>query len=120
MLFIGIEPMPGNRRKRLEKLEQKLGDLVRKEALANCNCLKRVFVGSTEKLEAEMNKICPAHGFRRLGQITIVSIGTREWRESTGQIDESQGLQQLIEEYHRRLDEVEQAEEEQEYGWREN
>ena len=66
--------MSGNRRRRLEKLEQKLADLARQEALANCNCQTRIFVNSTKVLEAEMSKTCPAHGFRRLGQITIVQI----------------------------------------------
>jgi hypothetical protein len=50
--------MSGNRRRRLEKLEQKLADLARQEALANCNCQERIFVNSTKVLEAEMSKTC--------------------------------------------------------------
>src|ERR1700746_3469705 len=65
----------GNRRKRLERLEQRLADLLREEALVNCICLKKLFVGSREKFLSEMNKTCPVHGFRRLGVITLVYIG---------------------------------------------
>ncbi len=65
--------MSGNQRKRLEKLEQKLADLARQEALANCNCLPLTFATSQQRLfEAEMNKTCPVHGLRRLGRIYIV------------------------------------------------
>jgi len=115
----GTETMSGNRRRRLEKLEQKLADLARQEALANCNCQKFMFVNSTKVLEAEMSKTCPAHGFRRLGQITIVQIvPTRKDRADS--VDErSVGLEELVQEYKRRLAEVEQAQDEQEYDWQE-
>jgi len=106
--------MSGNRRRRLEKLEQKLADLARQEALANCNCLTRTFAYSTKIFEAEMNKTCPAHGFRRLGQIYVVKVGDTS-RGRTMKIDEkSIGLDELVQEYERRLAEVEQAEDEQE------
>ena len=107
--------MSGNRRRRLEKLEQKLADLVGQEALANCNCQERIYVNSTKVLEAEMSKTCPAHAFRRLGQISVVRIvDTSPGR--TRKIDEkSIGLDELVQEYERRLAEVEQAEDEQEY-----
>ena len=113
----GTETMSGNRRRRLEKLEQKLADLARQEALANCNCQKFMFVNSTKVLEAEMSKTCPAHGFRRLGRITIV----RTVPPRADRIDErSVGLEELVDEYKRRLAEVEQAEDEQEYDWQES
>jgi len=107
--------MSGNRRRRLERLEQKLADLARQEALANCNCPRFTFVGSTETFKAEMNKTCPAHGFRRLGQITIVQIASTQ-KDRADSVDErSVGLEELVNEYDRRLAEVEQAEDEQEY-----
>jgi len=107
--------MSGNRRKRLERLEEKYADLVGQEALANCNCRTLTFVNSTKIFEAEMNKTCPAHGVRRLGQITIVrTVPTRKDRADS--VDErSVGLEELVGEYERRLAEVEQAEDEQEY-----
>jgi hypothetical protein len=66
--------MSGNRRRRLEKLEQKLADLARQETLANCNCRERIFVNSTKVFEAEISKTCPVHGFRRLGRIYVVRV----------------------------------------------
>jgi hypothetical protein len=108
--------MSGNCRKRVEKLEQKLADLIRQEALVNCICLERLFVGLREKFESEMNTTCPVHGFRRLGMITIVRIVNTAGKDA-GKIDEGYlGLKKLVEEYERRLAEVEQAEDEQEYG----
>jgi hypothetical protein len=107
--------MAGNRRRRLEKLEQKLADLARQEALANCSCRDRIFVNSTKVFEAEMSKTCPVHGFRRLGRIYVVQVvGTSPGRARN--IDEkSVGLGELVQEYERRLAEVEQAEDEREY-----
>jgi len=51
--------MSGNRRKRLEKIEQKLADLLRQEELVNCICLDRLFVNSTKQMLREMNTTCP-------------------------------------------------------------
>jgi len=112
--------MSGNQRRRLERLEEKYADLARQEALANCICQTLTFAHSTKIFEAEMNKTCPAHGFRRLGRITIVRIvPTREDRADS--VDErSVGLRELVKEYTRRLAEVEQAEDEQEYGSQES
>ena len=108
--------MSGNQRKRLERLEEKYADLARQESLANCICQAHTVAYSTTTFEAEMNESCPAHGFRRLGQIMIVHIvPTRKDRADS--VDErSLGLEELVEEYERRLAEVEQAEDEQEYG----
>jgi hypothetical protein len=106
--------MSGNRRKRLERLEQKLGDLVRREELANCNCQTLTFAWSTKTFEAEMNTPCPTHGFRRLGQIMVVSVVPMAG-ENVGTVDEeSLGLDQLVEEYEGRLTQVEEAENEEE------
>jgi hypothetical protein len=112
--------MSGNRRKRLERLEEKYADLARQEELANCICQTRIVAYSTKIFEAEMNKTCPAHGFRRLGRIMIACIvPTRKDRADS--VDErSVGLDELVKEYQRRLAEVEQAEDEQEYGSQES
>jgi len=107
--------MSGNRRRRLEKLEQKLADLIRQEALVNCICLERLFVGSREKFESEMNKTCPVHGFRRLGIITLVQIVHTAGKDA-GKIEEGYlGLKKLVQQYNCRLAQAEEAEEEQEY-----
>jgi hypothetical protein len=107
--------MSGNRRRRLEKLEQKLVDLARQEALANCNCQALTFATSTKALQAEMSKTCPVHGFRRLGQIYIVQIVDTSPGRSRKIDEKSIGLDELAQEYERRLAEVEQAEDEREY-----
>jgi hypothetical protein len=105
--------MSGNRRRRLEKLEQKLADLIRQEALVNCICLERVFVRSSEKERflSEMNKTCPVHGFRRLGVITTVWIGPVKKVLSPDEL----GLEEALQEYERRLAQAKEAEDEQEY-----
>jgi hypothetical protein len=104
--------MSGNRRKRLEKLEEKLSDLIRQEELANCICLKLLFAYSREMFLSEMNKTCPVHGLRRLRKIVLVRKGPK---------DESfPGLKEVVNEYRRRLAEVEEAEEEKEHGCEEH
>jgi len=105
--------MSGNRRKRVDKLEQKLADLIRQEALVNCICLKHLLVWTREKLESEMNKTCPVHGFRRLG--TLVRIVSTAGKDAE-KIDEGYlGLEELVQEYYRRLAQAKEAEDEQEY-----
>ena len=66
--------MSGSHRKRLQRLEQKLADVLRQEALVNCICLELTFVHSKDWLEAEMSKTCPVHGFRRFGTIMTVPV----------------------------------------------
>ena len=113
---MAFESMSGNRRKRVEKLEQKLADLIRQEALVNCICLERLFVWTREKCESEMNKTCPVHGFRRLGKITMVQIVSTGGKDA-GKIDERYlGLEELVQEYKRRLAQAKEAEDEPEYG----
>jgi hypothetical protein len=77
-----------NLRTRLAKVERRLGDVARQEQLTNCNCK---FIGATiacnppEHFEAEMNRPCPAHGFRDLGTIIcyrVVHAGGR-WEDTT-------------------------------------
>jgi hypothetical protein len=110
--------MAGNRRNRLEGLERKLADLVRQEELANCNCQTLTFARSIETFEAEMNKNCPAHGFRRLGRIITVSVVQTQRTEGKDakHCEEERALVEVVDRYERRLAQVEQAEEEQEYG----
>lgn len=112
--------MSGNRRKRLERLEQKLSDLIRQEALVNCICLKHLFVGTRERFLSEMNQTYPVHGFRRLGKITLVYIGRKRNDLTRNPDDPALGLEKAVQEYERRLAEVEQAEDEKEYGCEEH
>lgn len=65
-----------NLRTRLVKLERRLGDVARREQLAKCNCnFKGVYsFRKPEEFEAEMNLLCPAHGFRDLGQFVVFKV----------------------------------------------
>lgn len=93
----------------MAKVEQQVADKARREKLANCNCFphdpKRLgapFVVSDEKkFESEMNLTCPAHGFRRFGQLLVL-----KFVHSDGTFDEkSVRLGQVVDEYERRLSE---------------
>jgi hypothetical protein len=92
--------MPGNPRKRLEKLEHQLAELKGRESPAKCNCRNFTIAAAAEFFEAEMNQTCPVHGFRRLGKILVykVRIGAKE-----GSTERSQGVPELVQEYERRL-----------------
>jgi hypothetical protein len=71
-------------RKRLATLEQEQADRARREELADCNCPElKSPVGFQmaifpEALEAELNEMCPVHGLRRFGTITIFHFGNTE------------------------------------------
>ncbi len=98
--FVTTETMPGNTRKRLEKLEQMLAEIKRRESPAKCNCKNFTIAAAAEFFKAEMNQTCPVHGFRRLGKIQVykVTIGAQE-----GVTERSQGVRELVQEYERRL-----------------
>ena len=66
-----------------------------------------------------MNKICPFHGFRRLGKIVIVQIVPEQEGRTERFDDQSMALHELAQEYERRLAEAEQAEDERENDWQE-
>ena len=69
-----------NLNRRLAKVEQQMADRERQKKLATCNCYPNdpeglgipFVVTNTEEFEAEMNLTCPAHGFRRLGQLPVL------------------------------------------------
>ena len=95
------ETMAGNPRKRLEKLEQQMAEIARRESAANCNCRTHTLAAAAEYFAAEMNKTCPVHGFRRLGKIQIMEV---QVVGRNGSIEErSQGVAELVQEYEERL-----------------
>lgn len=95
---------------RLAKVEQQVAHIATREKLANCNCYPKgpngralpwFVVKSAEEFEADMNLSCPAHGFRRLGKLMVVSIVSRK-----GEISEDCARRnELVTEYYRRLSE---------------
>jgi hypothetical protein len=86
--------MSGNMRglqKRLARVEQTLANIAKREKMANCICRDCTLVlpHEPEKFEAEMNRTCPVHGFRRLGQIMqVVFIGPDGVAEESAKLDE--------------------------------
>jgi len=95
-------------RKRLAKLEQEQADRAKVEELADCNCpeVKSVMpflAVSPEAFEAEMNKTCPVHGFRRLGPIHSIVFVEPNGTYGGVKTQESAKLLQLIDEYKLRL-----------------
>jgi hypothetical protein len=91
-------------RRRLAKLEQECADRVRREELVDCNCPEIKSVVSflafgSKQFEAEMNKTCPVHGFRRLGSIVALNFVEPNGTET----EDSAKLSQLIDTYQIRL-----------------
>lgn len=87
-------------RKRLANVEQGLATIAKQEGVSNCICSPATLAlpDQPEEFEAEMNRKCPVHGFRRLGTIMRV-----RFVEADGTIVESPKLDQLLETYEARL-----------------
>lgn len=92
---------------RLAKVEKQATYVATREKLANCNCypdplgIKMLVVKDAKEFEAHMKLSCPAHGFRRLGRLMVVTIGDQK-----GEISEDCARRkELVTEYHRRLSE---------------
>ena len=88
--------------KRTAKLEQQAVERARREKLADCICRELTGAFSVEKFEAEMNRECPVHGFRRLGRIIAVTYVNKDSTFA----DESTKLDRLVEAYNLRLAQV--------------
>jgi len=67
--------MLGDFARRLEKLEKQVAKL----GLGKCNCKVLTFVvpGREDEFDAEMNRSCPVHTFRSLGNVMRVSNGPK-------------------------------------------
>ena len=90
--------IPGLRR-RLTKIEKVVVQAAERERLANCNCKRPGFestsVSSTEELRAEMRQLCPVHGIRHLGTLSISHYLDREGNYT----EESKALIRCVELY---------------------
>ncbi len=93
---------------RIAKVERKAAEIAMREKLSTCNCYpeskgrvgRHWFVSDSKELEAAMSLPCPAHGFRRLGELTAVVIGP-----NTAISEECARRSELVEEYERRFSE---------------
>ena len=61
-------------KRRVARISEKLGAIVKRRQLASCNCLDFFFASplNPRKFEEEMNRSCPAHGVRSLGRINEI------------------------------------------------
>ena len=92
--------MAGNLQKRLQRLEQLLADLTKRNSHAKCNCRQFTIAPSAQYFAAEMNQTCPVHGFRQLGKIKIFRVTTHP-----NSVDEetSLAIRNVVKEYQHRL-----------------
>ena len=65
--------------RQLAKVEREQADRARRKKLANCICGDPTIAVSTapERFEAEMNRTCPVHGFRRSDTYLLLSLNAR-------------------------------------------
>jgi hypothetical protein len=111
-----MKPMSGNLpglRKRLARVEKVLAQTAKQKELASCICQDLTFAlpHEAEQFEAEVNRTCPVHGFRRLGQILPVTFV----KPDKTYTEESIKLLQLVEAYELRLSQLSQSGLELEY-----
>ncbi len=88
-------------------MERQLADIANEEKQASCIChaFLRVSYASAENFRAEMNRVCPAHGFRELDIFRIVY----EADDSDSEVARDTEINELLMEYKRRLVEARQA-----------
>ena len=95
----------------MTKAEKVVAAEAKRERLANCICKVEgtptgmTVAWSPEMFEAEANRACPVHGFRRLGQLLIVSYIKRDKTYT----EETLELHRLVEAYNLRLSQLPQS-----------
>lgn len=96
---------------RLAKVERKLTQIDDQEKLATCICHALVGVGRGTEAEfrAEMNRVCPAHGFRELTILHFIEVEPARDLFSRARIIENAKVDELLMEYNRRLAEAKRA-----------
>ena len=112
--IVKAPPRGGSLERRLAKLEQELAQIEVEKKLGECICDQFVTVsaGSVAKFRAEMNRPCPAHGFRELHIMHIVTVDTTRDPSSRAEIVEEAEVEEALNEYNRRLEESKRQREE--------
>lgn len=91
--------------RRLAKVEQEIDQVAAEKKADSCICNEFVIVaaGGVAEFTAQMNRICPAHGFRKLDIMHLV-IEPMGGDFSTPEeiIDEAE-VEEVLNEYNRRL-----------------
>lgn len=80
-------------KQRLDKVER----LIRREQLATCICQEWTGVDIASEFELEMNRPCPVHGLRSLGELDRIMFV-----KGDGSVVEDPELDRLIEIYEER------------------
>jgi hypothetical protein len=99
--------------RRLAKVEQQVAERTKREELANCICrtsMPFTIVQDAEQFEVEMNRPCPVHGVRDLGQLLIHT----PFNSDTTPSEVSIKLRQLLDLYELRLSQRSQSSDEPE------
>ncbi len=99
--------------RRLAKVEQQVAERTKREELANRICrtsMPFTIVQDAEQFEVEMNRPCPVHGVRDLGQLLIHT----PFNSDTTPSEVSIKLRQLLDLYELRLSQRSQSSDEPE------
>lgn len=90
----------------MAELEKAAAKLVKLERLKDCICKPKngvlSFYSSPEEFEADGSRICPVHGFRRLGEFRINVFVNPDQTYA----EESIKLQELVDAYLLRLSQI--------------
>ena len=90
--------------RRLSQVERAVAEHAEEERLTACNCripprgITVLYKQDLAGIEKELSQTCPAHGFRRLGQILLVHS---DYPYKYGRADE------LLDQYHARREALE-------------
>ena len=93
---------------RIAKIEQELAQVEADERLNNCICdnnLVIVSAGNVPEFRAEMDRLCPVHGFRELHIMHIVKVDTALDFSTPQEIIDEAEVEEALNEYNRRLEE---------------
>lgn len=99
------------------RVEKTVAELAARERPAGCVCERgsegMTVAWSSESFEAEMNRTCPVHGFRRLGLVMVVVYENKD-RTLT---ENSSKLIQLLAKYRLRLSQLPKSDSDVEDDW---
>ena len=94
---------------RLSKIEQELAQVEANERLNDCICDDKLVVvtaGMAEEFRAEMNRLCPVHGFREMDIRHVTVCRTKGSPPPTpAEIRAEADVEEVLSEYNRRLEE---------------
>jgi hypothetical protein len=108
---VKVQIVGGSLERRLAKVERELTQIESEQRLLDCICNKPVILSgarSVAHFRAEMNRTCPSHGFRRLNIMRLVLVRPAD---DGPKIVEEPAVEEVLNEYKRRLAEAKQRDE---------